>query len=227
MWEHPSQPKFPDQQAPRRGAVNVRLVVLLGLLVVLGAVGAYMWVNRTPPREVAPSEVFRRLNEHGFVPEFVCTDPVEFARTVKDRFGTGLGMKEQPPDIEVLGWAYADGYEGRVIGSKTLILMARVRSRPTLVFIDKLREDRALTDPGALMGNWVGGDISAPTSAKGDPASPMGNWVGGDISAPNSMKSEPRSDGRLTLYRKAVGDLVLYELTPYEQPELLGRLEQR
>jgi len=102
-----------------------------------------------------------------------------------------------------------------------------VRSRPTLVFIDKLREDRALTDPGALMGNWVGGDISAPTSAKGDPASPMGNWVGGDISAPNSMKSEPRSDGRLTLYRKAVGDLVLYELTPYEQPELLGRLEQR
>jgi hypothetical protein len=42
-----------------------------------------------------------------------------------------------------------------------------------------------------------------------------------------SLQTSPRSDGKLSLFRHAVGDLVLYELTPFEQPELLGRLEPR
>jgi hypothetical protein len=188
----------------QHGAANKRLVVMLALLVVIGGVAAYLWVSRTPAREAAPSTIFQRLVDHGFVPEFVCTEPAEFVKTIKDRFGTGLGLRDLPTGIEVFGWAYSDQYEGRVIGDKTLILMAKVNSEPTLVFIDHARDDRKLTDPRAELGSWTGGDIKAM-----------------------SLETKPRTDGKLSLYRRQVGDLVLYELTPFQQPELLGRLEQR
>jgi hypothetical protein len=187
------------------GSANRRLLIMLVALGVAGCAAAYFWVTRPGPKEIAPSEVFERLTAHGFVPEFVCTEPAEFVKTVKDRFGTGLAMAETPPEIEILGWAYANDYEGRVIGGKTLILMARVNTRPTLVLIDRLSEDRTLSDPAALMGNWTGGDISNPMS----------------------VQTSPRADGKLSLFRRASGKLVLYELTPFERPELLGRLEER
>ncbi len=187
----------------RWGAGNTRLIALLGVLVVLGGIGAYMWATRPGPKEIAPSEVYQRLTAHGFVPEFVCTEPVEFAKTIKDRFGTALGLRDVPDGLEVVGWAYTDQYNGRVIGEKTLILMAKVQTLPTLVFIDFARDDRTLSDPRALMGNWTGGDIKNPMS----------------------LQAKPRADGKLTLFRKQTGNLVLYELTPCEQPELLGRLE--
>ena len=188
-----------------RGIASKRLVVMLCVLVTIGAVGAYMWFSRPGPKDVAPSVVFRRLVDHGFVPEFVCTEPAEFVKTITDRFGSGLGLRDLPTGISVFGWAYSDQYEGRVIGDKTLILMAKVNDQPTLVFIDKLSDDRKLTDPGAMMGNWTGGDIKNEMS----------------------LQATPRKDGKLSLFRRAVGDLVLYELTPFEQPELLGRLEPR
>lgn len=187
------------------GAANTRLLILLALVIVLAAIGVYLWKSRPPVREVAPSAVMQRLTGHGFVPEFVCTEPAEFVKTIKDRFGTGLGMTETPEGIEILGWAYTDQYEGRVVGEKTLIMMAKVHGAPVLVFIDKLSEDRKLTDPGAQMGNWTGGDISTPLSTK--PAQ--------------------QPDGKLTLFRHTAGDLVLYELTPFEKPELLGRMAVR
>jgi hypothetical protein len=187
------------------GAAKTRLIVLLALVAVLCALAAYIYTTRPAPREVAPSEVMKRLTDHGFVPEFICTEPAEFVKTIKDRFGTGLGLRDLPTGIRVFGWAYTNQYEGRVIGEKTLILMAKVNDQPTLVFIDKLSEDRKLTDPRALMGNWTGGDITNPMS----------------------LQTSPRSDGKLSLFRHAVGELVLYELTPFEQPELLGRLEPR
>lgn len=187
------------------GSANTRLLILIALVVVLAAVGAYVWKSKPAIREITPSAVMQRLTGQGFVPEFVCTEPAEFVKTIKDRFGTGLGMTETPEGIEILGWAYASPYEGRVVGDKTLIMMARVHGAPVLVFIDKLSEDRSLADPGAQMGNWTGGDITTPMSTK-----------------PSQLP-----DGKLTLFRHTAGDLVLYELTPFERPELLGRMAVR
>lgn len=218
----------------RRGGSNTRLVVLLALLVALVAIGLYLFLTREGPKSVPPSQVYQKLIDHGFVPEFVCTTQPEFIKTVRERFGTGLGLREEPAGLEVLGWAYGDAYEGRIVGEKTLILMARVNTHPTLVLIDRLREDRPIEDPAALMGNWTGGDIKAlsqPGSppadgAPNDPAKPMGNWVGGDIQA-MSLPDTPRPDGRLSIFRKQTGGLVLYEVTPLDRPGLLGLLEEK
>lgn len=226
-------PKHTLRTAQRpRGGSNTRLVVLLAVLVVLGGIGTYLYLTREGPKTVPPSQVYQKLVDHGFVPEFVCTTQPEFIKTVRERFGTGLGLREEPAGLEILGWAYGDAYEGRVVGDKTLILMARINTRPTLVLIDRLRDDRTIEDPAALMGNWTGGDIKAlsqPGSppadgTTSDPAKPMGNWVGGDIQAV-SLPDTPRTDGKLTIFRKQAGALVLYEVTPFDRPGLLGLLE--
>ncbi|MBX3405778.1 MAG: hypothetical protein KF869_03350 [Phycisphaeraceae bacterium] len=218
----------------RRGGKNTRLVVLLALLAVLFAVGAWVFLTREGPKTVPPSQVYQKLIDHGFVPEFVCTTEPEFVRTVRERFGTGLGLREEPAGLEILGWAYGDAYEGRVVGDRTLILMARINTHPTLVLIDHLRDDRKIEDPAALMGNWTGGDIKAlsgrgtppPDGTPADPSKPMGNWVGGDISA-MSLPDTPRADGRLSIFRAQAGALVLYEVTPLERPGLLGLLVEK
>lgn len=186
----------------RRGGSNTRLVVLLAVLVVLGAIGTYLYLTRVGPKTVPPSQVYQKLIDHGFVPEFVCTTQPEFIKTVRERFGTGLGLRDEPAGLEILGWAYGDAYEGRVVGDSTLVLMARINTRPTLVLIDRVHDDRTIEDPAALMGNWTGGDIRA-------------------VSLPDT----PRTDGKLTIFRRQAGALVLYEVTPFDRPGLLGLLE--
>lgn len=196
-------PKHTTRTAQRlRGGSNTRLVVLLAVLVVLGGIGTYLHLTREGPKTVPPSQVYQKLVDHGFVPEFVCTTQPEFISTVRERFGTGLGLREEPTGLEILGWAYGNAYEGRVVGDSTLVLMARIHTRPALVLIDHLRDDRTIEDPAALMGNWTGGDIQAM-----------------------SLPDTPRTDGRLTIFRRQAGALVLYEVTPFDRPGLLGLLE--
>jgi hypothetical protein len=141
-------------------------------------VGAWMWMNRTPgPQYITPDEVYGRLVQKGFKPEFVCTTDAEFRKAVDDRFGQPL-LIASSPDIQLLGWAYSNSYSGLTLGEKCFILMANVKGKPSLLFMDNKSEDRRL---------------------------------------------KVAKDSALHLHRGVIGTMVVYELSPFETPELLPR----
>lgn len=127
---------------------------------------------------IPPDQVYTRLVSGGFRPEFVCTTEEEFAKAVRDRFGQAL-VSRAAESIALIGWAYNDQYQGRLIGFRTLVLMARVEGDPVIVLMDHADQDRSLSVPDHL---------------------------------------------GLRLFRRRVGGLVCYEVTPRLQPEILPRL---
>jgi len=147
----------------------------------LASIGAYVVAQRQAAGEmkyVEPADLYARLKSNGFTPEFVCTTDAEFAGAVQARLGSPLALA---PDgrtgVQLVGWAYGNTYEGRIVGPDTLVLMTRLDgTHDVLVLMDKAASDRRLTLP--------------PGSG-------------------------------LSLFRRQVGSLVLYELTPLGKPRLL------
>ncbi len=127
---------------------------------------------------VAPDRVYTRLVEGGFKPEFVCTTDEAFAKAVRDQFGQAL-VARAADGLALLGWAYGNQYEGRVVGFRSLVLLTRVDGEPVVVLMDRASEDRSL--------------------------------------------SVPAGSG-LRLFRKRIGDLVCYEITPREKARVLDLL---
>ncbi len=127
---------------------------------------------------VPPEQVYARLVEGGFKPEFVCTTDEEFAKAVRERLGQAL-VARAADNLALIGWAYNRQYEGRLISFQTLVLMVRVDEVPVLVLMDRAREDRSV--------------------------------------------SVPKESG-LRVFRRRIGDLVCYEVTPREKPGVLDLL---
>ena len=103
--------------------------------------------------------------------------PADFAKD-KDtfalyRFDEGQG--------DVLKDSSGNGYHGKIVGSKTMVLINKVHDQKVLVFMDRLRDDRTLELPPG-----VGSDLN--------------------------------------IFRREVGKLVLYEVTPLDKPEVIDRL---
>lgn len=169
-----SKSTFLSGASPWRYALLAATLVLASL--------AWIWQfsqSRIHVRSMHMSagEVHSNLLRKGYKPEFVCTTDEEFNKTIKDRFGQGL-LIASAPNIELIGWAYADNYAGGVVSTKELVLMTRVDGRETTVFIDNLKNDRTINEQ-----------------------------------PPDAMR----------VFRRVVGDLVLYELTSASKPTLLDR----
>ncbi|MDX2115382.1 MAG: hypothetical protein SFZ24_07140 [Planctomycetota bacterium] len=100
----------------------------------------------TTVARITPAELYGRLVDKGFKPEFVCKDDAEFAAATRDRLGQPL-LLAQSADVKVLGWAYAGSYRDLTVSFNTLILMTEVKGKPVIVLMDHVRNDRVLPLP--------------------------------------------------------------------------------
>ncbi|MBC7835981.1 MAG: hypothetical protein H7Y88_12910 [Phycisphaerales bacterium] len=145
--------------------------------ILLSLAGSWsVYVNLTAPKfgVVTPQAVYQRLVSSGFNPEFVCTTDEAFVAALVDRFGQGGAVVMEPtPSIELVGWAYANGYEGVTISPDTLVLMARVEGEPVIVLMDKASRDRTLKKPELesldMFRRTVGGLVLYEVTSVGGP----------------------------------------------------------
>lgn len=175
---------IPISAASRKPAFLVPGRYLAYAALVLLAVGVGWWQMNASPVKIqkvtlSAGHVYKNLTSKGFEPEFVCTTDEKFNETMTNRFGQGL-LIASAPNIELIGWAYADGYQGSVVSGKELILMAKVDGRETIVIMD---------------------------NAKNAP------WFGIKEEAPAGMR----------VFKRRVGDIVMYELTAADSPVLSDR----
>jgi hypothetical protein len=181
----PASLPFP-KAAPRSGSfkfpIAPRFLLYAAIVAIAGILG---WWQMSAPTvsikmpQLSAGQVYANLTSKGFQPEFVCTTDEAFNETMEKRFGQGL-LIASAPNIELIGWAYSDGYKGAVVSSQELILMAKVDGKETVVFMDK---------------------------AKNTP------FFGIKEEAPPGMN----------VFKRRVGDIVLYELTSLPTPVLSDR----
>ena len=127
--------------------------MLLAASLLLGMAGVWAaYVQYTTPtfaKFVEPGELYAQISAGGFTPEFICTDDAGFAKAVADRLGTALHMTTSAT-IAPLGWAYGNAYQGKIVGDKTLVMLARSGDANVLVLMDHVGADRPLkVDPAS------------------------------------------------------------------------------
>ncbi|MGQ0629055.1 MAG: anti-sigma factor family protein [Phycisphaerales bacterium] len=124
----------------------------LAAAVLLGGAGIWAgYVHITTPsfeRLIPPDMVYGQLVAGGFKPEFVCIDDAGFAKAVRDRLGTALHLTPAA-GIVALGWGYGDDYQGKIVGPRTLVLLATVDGEQVVVLMDRASDDRTLVMPDA------------------------------------------------------------------------------
>lgn len=174
--------KLSDGQAipqARRSSSVIRLRRLaIAAVLVLGCAGVWAtYVHLTSPGDklVGPQEVYMALERANWTPEEVCTEGPAFAKYVQTRMGQPLSITARP-GIELVGWSYGDGYDGRIVGEKTVVMLARVDGRGVAVLIDRASQDRTL--------------------------------------------NVPEGSG-LRIFRRVIGSLVVYEVTPLERAQVI------
>lgn len=116
------------------------------------------------------AEVYQHEIDTGLKPMWVCKDDQEFAGTFWRGVRQPLVMYEVPEHVQAIGLSYV-----RALSPDTTYLLARVRARPVLVFVDRVDVD---THPEI-------------------------------------------EEGELHLFRRQVDQLILYELTPLDEPHVL------
>ncbi len=123
------------------------------------------------------AQLYQKAVDTGFKPAFVCTTDHEFAKTIADRFGQPM-LVAAAPNIELIGWAYGPNYKALTLSRDTLVLLAKVDQKPTLVFID--RKDKA-------------------------------------------MRPKFSRSGDLSMHKKELGDLIMYEVIPGPNSGIVDR----
>lgn len=131
--------------------------------------------SRTP--HLPAADLYARLEAEGFRPQWKCDTDERFAGAVETRLGTPLVVPLATSGVEILGWVYADGYEGSPLSAQAMILLTRVQGRDVIVLMDKAADDRT---------------VKAPAKSG------------------------------LKVFRREVGPLVLYEVTPLPEPHVIA-----
>ncbi len=111
----------------------------------------------------------------GFEPLWVCETQEQFMETFRYRVGQKLFLDETPGEIQAVGLSYM-----YTISMDTVVLLARVRGKEVLVFVDRYLQDKP---------------------------------------------QELSPDSGLHLFRDRIGDLVLYELSPFDESCVLEYLD--
>lgn len=148
--------------------------------VVIGALGIWRIASFLNPEPPPGSERYRWRDlqtvyydeiDAGFNPHWVCKSDEEFASTFRDRFRQGLLLDSVPEYVTPIGLTYCNS-----LSEQTVYLLARVRGKPVIAFVDNAENEKATRLP---------------------------------------------SSASLHLYRREVGRLTVYELSPLDQPFLL------
>ena len=111
----------------------------------------------------------------GFEPLWVCETQEQFMETFRYRVGQKLFLDETPEEIQAVGLSYMN-----TISTDTVVLLARVRGKEVLVFVDRYLQDKS---------------------------------------------QELSPDSGLHLFRDRLGELVLYELSPFDESCVLEYLD--
>lgn len=174
-----STPAVVGRLGPRRWWIGVAAAAAV---VALGVTGYLMTRSEDLSGVRTPDQVYATIVRRGFKPAIVCpNDPAEFARLVKGRLGVALTpMLAADSGIALTGWGYQSDW-GTPLGPGTMMLLAKKGDAKIVVFIDRVKNDRTMPEPG----------------------------------------------GGKHLYRKTTGELVLYEISPLNEPIVLPALEAR
>ncbi len=192
----PAQAGSVPARARSESLARLKWYVGVAAVLMLGALVFRQYVG--VPSEVKyidPESLYTRLELGGFEPEFVCKDDAEFVAAVVKRLGSGL-LVTPASGLTVLGWAYGKDYEGRIIGPDTLVLMVKV---------------------------------SDPAEGPGTPGRPPGSGphhvlvLMDRTSSDRALPTRCEKTG-LRLFRREVGPLVLYEVTPLNAPSVLDKV---
>jgi anti-sigma factor RsiW len=102
---------------------------------------------------VAPAIAFQREVSEGMQPYAVCTTSEEFATYTKTQLGVAL--KVRPVDgLALIGWDYES-----VFSRRTVMLLAKYRDKPIVVFMDKVAHGHDNTCMAANESERVIGDV--------------------------------------------------------------------
>ena len=81
---------------------------------------------------MAPGIAFQREVSQGMQPYAVCTTGEEFAAYTKAQLGVALRVRTVE-GLTLVGWSYQS-----VFSDKTMVLLAKYRDKPLVVFMDKV-----------------------------------------------------------------------------------------
>lgn len=113
------------------GVVRARPVRALAaaLLMILCAWVAYV---QFAPAKADPGAMYAQIVRSGFTPMEVCTDDAEFQKYTHTHYGVALTFSKSTTAIELVGW----NYNLQLHTPGTGALLARVKGKPVVVFID-------------------------------------------------------------------------------------------
>ncbi|MBL0871036.1 MAG: hypothetical protein IBJ18_10720 [Phycisphaerales bacterium] len=113
------------------GSLRARPVRALAaaILVILCAWVAYVQFT---PAKADPGAMYNQIVRAGFTPMEVCTDDAEFQKYTRTHYGVALTFAKSTTAIELVGW----NYNVQLHTPGTGALLARVKGKPVVVFID-------------------------------------------------------------------------------------------
>lgn len=160
-----------------------RPLSLVAAAAVLLLLANLAWKATQTPDQVAAAPMtfdalYHKEIADGFKPAWVCETDEEFQGYFKSVVGQPLALGEAE-GVEAIGLAYVV----TPLSNRTLVLLAKVDGKESIVFVDRLSLD-----------------------------SPEVSKLGADT--------------QLKLHRAVIGQLVLYELSPFDQPRALKVLRQ-
>ncbi len=113
------------------GALRARPLRALAaaILVIACAWAAYVQMS---PAKVDPGAIYSQIVRAGFTPMEVCTNDTEFAKYTQTHYGVALTFSQSTTAVELVGW----NYNLQLHTPGTGALLARVKGKPVVVFID-------------------------------------------------------------------------------------------
>jgi len=88
--------------------------------------------------------VYANLDTSGWQPDFKCETDDQFAAKVNERFGSPVLIPMSTPGVTLVGWGYANDYEGSPMSKDAMYLLTTVEDRRVLVVMDNAECDRGL-----------------------------------------------------------------------------------
>lgn len=110
------------------------------LLVIACAWVAYVQMS---PEKVDPGAMYSKIVRAGFTPMEVCTDEAELANYTQRNYGVALTFSKTTTEVELVGW----NYNLQLHTPGTGALLARVKGKPVVVFIDAAKEALGVKQP--------------------------------------------------------------------------------
>lgn len=108
-------------------------LALAALIALVVSIQGFFWLSGSSNSAERPSlaHIYQGLVDYGFRPSEECTTSEKFAGWMKSKFGVALALKEDRPDVKLVGWS-----SSTAISNYTGLLLATVDGQPVLVAID-------------------------------------------------------------------------------------------